>query len=282
MTEECVHTSDCAEADTLVSRLLEVTLSVNYPGKPKILRDVAFSLYRGEVLGLVGLSGAGKSTIAQTILQTVRLRGAEVSGKLVFDGEDLLNARESRLRRIRGRRIGFIPQSPIASLNPALSLRIQFREAWEAHSKMPFTQIVPRIFELLQQVSLPGTHDFLRSYPSDLSVGLAQRVLIALAMLHSPDLVICDEPTSALDVITQAEILDLFRHLNRQTGMAMLYISHDLLSVAQLCHRVAVLYQGSLVEVGPTRQIFSDPQHEYTRRLVESIPSIESFERRTG
>ncbi len=254
--------------------LLSARLSVDYPTRPGILRDVVFHVNQGEVLGLVGLSGAGKSTLAQAILQILQAKGAVVRGELNFQGENLLAFGEGRRRSIRGRRIALIPQSPIASLNPALPLISQFREAWRAHSRVPFAQAMPRVHQLLRQVSLPDTPEFLRSYPGALSVGLAQRVLIALAMLHSPALVIGDEPTSALDVITQAEILNLFRDLNRSTGMAMLYISHDLLSVAQLCHRVAVLYQGSLVETGPTEQIFRNPQHGYTRKLVSSIPNL--------
>ena len=262
---------ECGESQPL----LEVRLSVDYPTKPGVLKDVSFNVERGEVLGLVGLSGAGKSTIAQAILQTLQGKGAVVRGKLTFDGEDLLAASASRRRAIRGQKMALIPQSPIASLNPALTLQSQFKEAWKAHSDVPFRHILPRVFELLRSVSLPGTDEFLGSYPASLSVGLAQRVLIALAMLHGPALAIADEPTSALDVITQSEILKLFRSLNEQTGMGMLYISHDMLSVAQLCHRVAVLYQGSVVEVGPTRQIFRSPRHAYTKRLVDSIPSFE-------
>jgi ABC-type dipeptide/oligopeptide/nickel transport system ATPase component len=163
-------------------------------------------------------------------------------------------------------------QSPLSSLNPALKIRTQLKEAWRAHASGTSTDCSNAIRTSLQSVSLPTDDDFLRKYPSQMSVGQAQRVLIAMAVMHRPALLIADEATSALDVITQSEILALFRELNRSTGMAILYISHDLASVAGICDRIAILHEGEIVECGVTEQIFANPQHGYTQRLMAAIP----------
>jgi ABC-type dipeptide/oligopeptide/nickel transport system ATPase component len=168
---------------------------------------------------------------------------------------------------VRGKQIGLVPQSPLAALNPNLRLGAQLTEAWRAHQRgdRDWTN-------LLESVSLPADPSFLRQYPRNLSVGMAQRFLIALAILHRPALLLADEPTSALDTLTQAEILQLFRRLNREQGIAILYISHDLASVASLCQRVAILHEGEIVECASVEKVFRDPQHEYTRRLIAAIP----------
>jgi ABC-type dipeptide/oligopeptide/nickel transport system ATPase component len=173
---------------------------------------------------------------------------------------------------VRGREIALVPQSPIAALNPALTIGAQFREAWGAHSNAPFEAFAPRLAELLASVSLPADAPFLRRRPRELSVGIAQRVLIAMALVHGPSLILADEPTSALDMITQSEILELLARVNRERNTAILYISHDLLSVAALCHRVAILHQGHIVECRATSEIFRAPQHPYTRHLIAAIP----------
>jgi ABC-type glutathione transport system ATPase component len=250
--------------------LLSVRLSAAYPGRAPVLQNAELDIAPGEILGLAGRSGEGKSTIAMAVLKL--LRDGKASGEVSFQGRELLPLSEREMRRIRGREIALVPQSPIAALNPALTLGAQFREAWSAHSSAPYTECEPRIRELFSNVSLPPEPQFLRRYPAELSVGLAQRVLIAMALLHRPALILADEPTSALDVITQAEILDLLARLNRELKTAILYISHDLLSVASLCHRVAILHQGRIVECGSVSQIFGSPQHPYTQRLIASIP----------
>lgn len=247
--------------------LLSVRLSAAYtPGKP-VLRDVTFSMEPGEVLGLVGQSGSGKSTLAMALLRLLAMRGGSVTGSILLEGRELTGLKEREMRSVRGKQIGFVPQSPASALNPALRIRTHLEEAWRAHSRAP--SAFPK---MLESVSLPGDDAFLKRYPSQLSVGQGQRFLIAMGILHRPPLLIADEPTSALDVITQAEILGLFGRLNRELGMGLLYISHDLLSIAALCHRVAILHQGELVETGPTEQIFRTPQHPYTRELVNAIP----------
>jgi peptide/nickel transport system ATP-binding protein len=251
--------------------LLRVSLDVDYATKPGALRGISFSLARGEVLGLIGESGSGKSTVAMSVLRLLRRRTATIRGSIEFDGRDLTTLSEGELRTVRGRQIGLVPQSPLASLNPALRIGTQLEEAWNAHRQTTRRQTRTRLLEVLDQVTLPPTDDFLARYPRQLSVGLAQRVLIAMAILHQPSLLIADEPMSALDVITGAEILQLFARLNRELNMAILFISHDLLSVASLCHKVAIMRNGELVEFAPTPKIFSTPSHEYTRALLHAL-----------
>lgn len=252
--------------------LLSVRLSVDYPGKAAVLRDARFDVEPGEILGLVGESGSGKSTLALAILRLLAYRGGKVTGEIRFQDRDLTTLTESEMRIIRGREIAFVPQSPSTSLNPSLRIGTHLNEAWVAHANGAVSRRRANFLSLLESVSLPAEDSFLTRYPGELSVGQAQRLLIAMAMLHKPALVVADEPTSALDVVTQAEILKLFGRLNQGLKMAVLYISHDLLSVSSLCHRVAILSGGQIVEFGPTEQIFRDPRHPYTRRLIDAVP----------
>jgi ABC-type dipeptide/oligopeptide/nickel transport system ATPase component len=226
----------------------------------------------GEILGLVGESGSGKSTIALTILGLLPLKGGTVHGQVRFKGENLLSKRENELRRVRGRDISIVLQSPLTSLNPVLRIGTQLNEAWHSHANGSAAVCLEAIQAALTGVCLPSDKDFLRRRPSQLSLGQAQRVIIAMAILHRPSLLIADEPTSALDTITQAEILKLLARLNRELNMGILYISHDLLSVATLCHRAAILYEGQIVESASPQQIFASPRHEYTQRLVDALP----------
>jgi ABC-type glutathione transport system ATPase component len=254
--------------------LLSARVSVHYGDKPAVLRNVEIEIRRGEVLGLVGQSGSGKSTLAMAILGLLDRKRARAEGTIEFEGRDLLTLREFDLRGLRGRKIALVLQSPLSSLNPALKIRTQLKEAWRAHASGSSAEENAAIRAALESVSLPSDDEFLRKYPSQMSVGQAQRVLIAMAVMHRPALLIADEATSALDVITQSEILALFRTLNRSTGMAILYISHDLASVAGICDRIAILHQGQIVELGSTRQVLTDPQHEYTRRLMAAMPKM--------
>lgn len=255
--------------------LLSANVSVRYADKPSILRDVKFEIRHGEVLGLVGQSGSGKSTLAMSILGLLDKKHSCIEGAINFQDSDLLQLSERELRALRGRSIALVLQSPLSSLNPALKIRTQLKEAWRAHASGSSADCIHAMRIALQSVSLPSDDDFLRKYPSQMSVGQAQRVLIAMATLHRPSLLIADEATSALDVITQSEILALFRELNRSTGMAILYISHDLASVAGICDRIAILHQGTIVECGTTQQIFENPRHEYTQKLMASMPRIQ-------
>ncbi|HKR83318.1 MAG TPA: ABC transporter ATP-binding protein [Terriglobales bacterium] len=256
--------------------LLSMRLSVHYRRKT-VLRDVAFDIAPGEILGLVGQSGSGKSSLALAVLGLLEMKNGQADGNIDFAGSDLLRLGEREMRRIRGRSLGLVLQSPLTSLNPALKIRTQLKEAWRAHATGTGSDCDVAIERALASVSLPYDKEFLRRYPSQLSVGQAQRVLIAMAVIHRPALLIADEATSALDVITQSEILALFARLNQESGMSILYISHDLPSVAGICHRVAILHEGEIVECESTERIFTKPQHAYTRRLVASLPGIPSL-----
>jgi ABC-type glutathione transport system ATPase component len=261
-----------AQPETLIS----AHLSVQYGEKPAVLRDLHLELARGEILGLIGQSGSGKSTLAMTILGLLdrRKARARAQGSILFEGSDLLSLQETELRNLRGRKIALVLQSPLSSLNPALRIRTQLREAWRAHASGSSSDCDQAIRSALQSVSLPSDDEFLKKYPAQMSVGQAQRVLIAMAIIHRPALLIADEATSALDVITQAEILRLFRQLNQNSGMAILYISHDLASVAGICDRVAILHEGQIVESGPTHNVLTAPGHDYTQRLLASMPRM--------
>lgn len=258
------------------SPLLRCRISVDYPNRASVLKDVGLEMHAGEILGLVGESGSGKSTIALALLHLLPLRDAKVSGEVIFEGQDLLKKSESELRDIRGRRISIVLQSPLTSLNPALRIGTQLREAWRAHAEGGTEEREAAIRAALRSARLPDDKEFLNRRPSQLSVGQGQRVNIAMAILHRPALLIADEATSALDTITQSEILSLFAQLNRELSMAILYISHDLPSVAVLCDRVAILNAGQILENNTTEAIFSFPKDAYTQRLVRAIPSLPS------
>ena len=247
---------------------------MRYGDKPAVLQNVALQIRKGEVLGLIGQSGSGKSTLALAILGLLDRKRTHAEGTIDFDGCELLNLPERDLRSLRGRKIALVLQSPLSSLNPALKIRTQLAESWRAHASGSRSDCNRAIGEALESVSLPSNDEFLRKYPSQMSIGQAQRVLIAMAVLHRPALLITDEATSALDVITQSEILALFRDLNRSFGMAILYISHDLASVAGICDRVAILHQGQIVESGNTVQVLTRPQNDYTQRLMAAMPKM--------
>jgi len=249
--------------------LLKMQISAGYPGKPGVLRGVTLEITPGEIVGLVGRSGEGKSTLILSILGLLGLKNGTCIGEILFQGRDLLRLNGREMRQLRGLQIALVPQSPLAALNPNLRLGAQLDESWRAHRTGK-----PDWQPLLASVSLPAEPGFLRLYPRNLSVGMAQRFLIALALLHRPSLLLADEPTSALDTITQSEILALFRRLNRETGIGILYISHDLASVAALCHRVAILHRGEIVECAPTAELFRAPSHAYTRQLISAIPRL--------
>jgi ABC-type glutathione transport system ATPase component len=258
---------------TLPHPLLAANLSVDYRNKTGVLRNISLRIERQEILGLVGQSGSGKSTLSLALMGLLSSKSGSVRGEILFRGKDLLKSSENDLRAIRGKEISIVLQSPLAALNPALSIGSQLTEAWKAHERGNAAQGESSMQSALTSVSLPHDKEFLRRRPSQLSVGQGQRVCIAMAILHRPALLLADEATSALDPITQSEILNLFARLNREMRTAILYISHDLLSVAALCHRICILHEGQIVECGTPEAIFNSPQHEYTRRLVAALPS---------
>ena len=251
--------------------LLEVDLRAGY-AKQTMLDEVRFELGEGERLGLVGTSGAGKSTLMLALMGLLPWRRGWCAGKVLLRGENLLAMKERDVRRIRGREIALVPQSPASALNSAMSLRAHFEEAWRAHEAVDRAKLMQRVNELIRQVQLPQDAPFLDRRPGEVSVGQAQRVVIALALLHRPALLIADEPTSALDPVTQAEVLDLLRLANAQDGTALLFISHDLMSVLRLCQRMAVLDHGRIVECLAVAKVAELARHPATLALLRTLP----------
>ena len=250
---------------------LEFSITARY-GSREVLRNVAGRVAAGEILALVGLSGSGKSTLALALLRLLRYRGGEVTGSIVLEGVELVGKTDREMRAVLGNRIGYVPQSPAAALNERLRVETLLGETWRAHSEIA---PLPNFFTgLLESVQLPATQEFLRQRAGQLSIGQGQRLLIALAIMHKPALLIADEPISALDAITQASVLKLFRELNEREGTAILFISHDLLSIASISHRVAILHEGSIVESGAPADIFRAPAHQFTKKLVEAMPKV--------
>ena len=248
--------------------LLSVRIDVDYAGKLGVLRDVQFDIAPGEILGLAGQSGSGKSTLALSIMRLLPARRSEIRGKIQFLGRNLLSLSEREMRAIRGRDIGMALQAAASALNPSLRLETQLKEAWKSHASTPWPVGLARALEILAAMDLHCDVAFLRRYPGEISIGQAQRVILAMALLHRPELLIADEPTSALDLIAQAELLRLLRKVNAEYGTAMLYISHDLASVASVCHRLCVMNAGSIVEAGPPVEVFQHPRSESTRGLL--------------
>ena len=251
------------------SPVLEYCLTARY-GKREVLHEVAGVIQSGEIVSLVGLSGSGKSTLALSLLGLLTYRNGVVTGSVRLEGRELNGLASGEMRRVRGNRIGYVPQSPAAALNPKLRVRTLLEETWKAHSDARFAP--GDCFALLESVQLPGTPEFLQRRSGELSTGQGQRLLIALAIMHKPALLLADEPTSALDAITQAAILRLFGELNQRLGTAILFISHDLLSVAALSSRVDILHEGRVVESGPPARIFQEPAHPFTKELVAALP----------
>jgi peptide/nickel transport system ATP-binding protein len=257
---------------TFEEPLLSANFSVEYRNKPGALKNVSLKIKHGEVLGLVGQSGSGKSTLALSLMGLIPFKGGVVTGEVVFLGKDILKQSERERRAILGNQLSIVLQSPLTALNPAISIGTQLTEAWKAHAPGARVEGSRAIISALENVSLPTDDEFLRRRAAQLSVGQGQRVCIAMAILHRPTLLLADEATSALDPITQSEILKLFARLNSEMGTAILYISHDLLSVAALCHRICILLEGQIVECDTPENIFNSPRHEYTRRLVAALP----------
>jgi oligopeptide transport system ATP-binding protein len=260
--------------------LLEVLgLTVRFGSQGQIVRaveDVSFSLARGETLGIVGESGSGKSVTALSLMRLVPTPpGRIVAGSIRFEGHDLLAMPDDRLRALRGGQIAMIFQDPMTSLNPVLTIGRQLTEVLEEHLGMRAQAARRRAVELLSMVGLPSPEQRLADYPHRFSGGMRQRVMIAMAMACTPRLLIADEPTTALDVTIQAQILDLIRRLQRETGMAVIIITHDLGVVAGMADRVAVMYGGRIVELGPTDAVFEDPRMPYTIGLLGSIPRLD-------
>jgi oligopeptide/dipeptide ABC transporter ATP-binding protein len=234
--------------------------------------DVSFHLARGETLCLVGESGSGKSVTALSILRLVQPPGRIASGRVLFEGRDLLALAERDLQKVRGAEIALIVQEPMTALNPVFTIGSQIAETLIVHGRATKQTARQRAIELLEAVRVPEPHLRVRDYPHQLSGGLRQRALIAISLACEPALVIADEPTTALDVTIQAQILDLLRDLQRRLGLALLLVTHDLGVVAEMADRVGVMYAGRIVEEAPVGALFGDPRHPYTRGLMASMP----------
>jgi oligopeptide/dipeptide ABC transporter ATP-binding protein len=238
--------------------------------------EVSFSLRRGETMGLVGESGAGKSVTARSVMRLIDSPGEITGGQVVFDGEDLLGKSEAAMRGIRGNRIAMIPQNPMTSLNPVLTVGQQITETIRLHQDVSKTEARDLAIQSMDEVGIPDAAERIDDYPHEFSGGMRQRVLIAIGFSCEPDLIIADEPTTALDVTTQAKILDLLNEMQEREGTAVLMITHNLGVVAQTCDHVGVMYAGNLVETAALKDLFARPRHPYTRALIDSIPEVDT------
>ncbi|KRW83909.1 ABC transporter ATP-binding protein [Marinobacter sp. P4B1] len=258
--------------------LLEVqNLDVRFAvrgGDLTALRGISFSLDKGERLGLVGESGAGKSVAAFSILNLIAKPGYIAGGQILFEGKDLAAMSERELRKIRGNRIAMIFQDPMMTLNPVLTIGTQMVEAILAHRNISKKEARAIALDRLQKVQIPSPEKRLDQYPHELSGGMRQRVIIAIALLLDPEIIIADEPTTALDVTIQAEIMDLLLNLCEQENVALMLITHDLGVVSQVTQRMLVMYSGRIIEQGPTREIINDAQHPYTQGLINALPQM--------
>jgi oligopeptide/dipeptide ABC transporter ATP-binding protein len=264
--------------------LLEINnLSVEFPADPKPLpavRDVSFGLARGEVLGLVGESGSGKSVTSLAIMRLLPPQ-ATIAGEIRFAANgsasvNLLSLSADQMRTLRGSGISMIFQEPMTALNPVMRVGDQIAEAVRAHANVPKKDALARAIQALHEVAIPDPELRANDYPHQLSGGMRQRVMIAMAIVNHPQLLIADEPTTALDVTIQAQILDLLAGLREKFGLTMLFISHDLAVISKVADRVAVMYAGNLVEIGPRNEIFRNPAHPYTRGLLEAVPTLKT------
>jgi len=243
-------------------------------GVVKAVDGVDFHVYPGEVLGLVGESGCGKSVTSLSIMRLIGVPGRIVEGEMLFDGKDLAKASEQEMMQVRGNRISMIFQQPQSALNPVFRAGDQISEVLNIHQNLNMEEGRLRAIEMLKMVGIPEPERRAQSYPHELSGGMAQRVMIAMALACQPDLLIADEPTTALDVTIQAQILDLMRDLRTKMGSAVILITHDLGVIAEMAHRVAVMYAGEIVEESPVASLFDHPHHPYTIGLIGSVPVL--------
>jgi oligopeptide transport system ATP-binding protein len=239
------------------------------------VEDVSFSVDPGKTLGIVGESGSGKSVTCYSLLGLIPQPPGRIhAGTAMFDGVDLLKASDRQLRGIRGKRISMIFQDPMSSLNPYLRISEQLTEPLELHEGIKGQKALDRAIQSLAEVGIPDPEKRIQSYPHEFSGGMRQRVMIAMALITRPELLICDEPTTALDVTVQKQVIDLIRDRQRELGTAVIFITHDLAVVSEVCDHVNVMYAGRIVESAPKAELFAHPLHAYTRSLLKSIPSI--------
>lgn len=241
-------------------------------GTAQAVNNLSYTIGKGTVLGIVGESGCGKSVSSMSVLRLISPPGRVTNGKILFEGKNLLELTEPQMRGIRGNQIALIPQDPMTSLNPVYTVGYQIMEAIELHQKVGQEEARRRAILSLEKVGIPRASDRINDYPHQFSGGMRQRVMIAMALSCEPKLLIADEPTTALDVTVQAQILNLMRDIQKNAGMAIMLITHDLGVVAEMCDQVVVMYAGSAVETGTVLDIFQRPKHPYTIGLLESVP----------
>ncbi|MDP7538265.1 MAG: ABC transporter ATP-binding protein [Candidatus Poseidoniia archaeon] len=250
-----------------------VTRFHTYDGVVRALEGVSFEVREGEIFGLVGETGCGKSVTTYSTLRLLPSTGRVHSGRITLSGESLLDASESRMREVRGGEIAMIFQDPLSALNPVMRVGDQIAESVWLHDDLPDADAVAvRVEEVLGEVRMPDPAGAARAFPHELSGGMQQRVMIAMALAGRPKMLIADEPTTALDVTIQSQVLQLLRQLKQEAGLTVLLITHDLGVVAELCDRVAVMYAGTIVETAPVEELFSDPKHPYTQGLLAALP----------
>ncbi|WP_372638438.1 ABC transporter ATP-binding protein [Cohnella sp.] len=241
-------------------------------GEVKAVDGVTLSVPKGQTLGIVGESGSGKSIMSLSILRLIQNPGKIVGGQILFNGEDLVTKSEKEMRDIRGNKISMIFQEPMTSLNPVYTIGEQIGEALQIHQNMSKKQSIMKSIDMLKLVGIPSPEKRVHQYPFELSGGMRQRVMIAMALACNPDLLIADEPTTALDVTIQAQILELIKELQQKLNMSVIMITHDLGVVAETCNYVAVMYCGAVVEYADVRSLFANPKHPYTVGLLNSLP----------
>ncbi len=253
---------------------LEVTFATAN-GRVPVIQDVSFSLYEGETLGLVGESGSGKTVTSLSLMRLIPSPPGTISkGSITVDGLDMLSLGNRELSRVRGELISMVFQEPMTSLNPVFKIGDQIAEVYRVHRNCSRKEAWARAVEMLDNVQIPAAAKRAHSYPHELSGGMRQRAMIAMALVCNPKILVADEPTTALDVTIQAQILELIAELQRELGMAMILVTHDLAVVAEVCERVVVMYSGQVVESSPIEQIFERPRHPYTAALMEAIPVV--------
>ncbi|SFC00396.1 dipeptide transport system ATP-binding protein [Bacillus sp. OV322] len=247
-----------------------------YGGQVEAVRGVTFDLFRGETLAIVGESGCGKSVTSQSIMGLIpNPPGRITGGEILFNGRNLAKTREKEMRKVRGADISMIFQDPMTALNPTLTIGEQIIEGILQHENISRGKAREKAVEMLSLVGIPGPESRLKQYPHQFSGGMRQRIMIAIALVCNPEILIADEPTTALDVTIQAQILELFKDIQKKTGVSIILITHDLGVVAQVADRIAVMYAGKIVETGSRRDIFYNPQHPYTRGLLRSVPRLD-------
>ncbi|WP_163100634.1 ABC transporter ATP-binding protein [Peribacillus alkalitolerans] len=263
-----------SQAPVLDVKELKTTF-ISSDGDIPAVDEVSFSVNKGEILGIVGESGCGKSVTSLSIMKLIpQPPGKIAGGEILLNGENLVDASEKRMRQIRGNEVAMIFQEPMTSLNPLFTIGDQLTEAIQIHKKMTKKEVFQQAVEMLKLVGLPRAEAIMKEYPHQLSGGMRQRVMIAMALSCHPKLLIADEPTTALDVTIQAQILSLMKELNEKLDTAIIMITHDLGVVAELCQRVIVMYAGKVVEEATVETIFKDPKHPYTVGLLRSVPDI--------